>query len=79
MPENEGADRTMFVKSQSIDQNQGKYAKVKISGVPKLNKMDGGSRTKIKGKSTEPMRSGVPVPIYTDDGLRPAKPDDSKA
>ena len=40
--------------------------------------MYGGSRTKIKGKGTETVRSGVAKPIYTDDGLRPAKSDDFK-
>ena len=33
VPEIEGTDRTMFVKSQSIDQNHGKNAEGKISGV----------------------------------------------
>ena len=67
----------MFVKSKNIDQNQGKNAIQKISGVPKSIKMDGGLHTKIQGKGTEPVRSGVPEPNYTDGGLRPAISDDS--
>ena len=68
----------MFVKSQSIHKNQGKNAEGKISGVTQPIKMYGGSRTKIKGKGTKTVRSAVPEPIYTDDGLRPAKSDDSQ-
>ena len=76
MPKN---DRTMFLKSLGVDQNQDKSAISKHPGVSKLIQMDGGLRTKIQSKDTGSESSGVPKPIYNDGGLRPAKSDDSKA
>ena len=69
----------MFVKALGVDKDQSKSSSGKSSEVHKMIEMEGGLRTKIKSKGTEPVKSGVPKPIYTDAGLRPAKSDDSKA
>ena len=77
-PKHEGAERAMFVKALGVDSKQGKGTSMGSSGVPKLVKRDNSLRIKVQIKGANSVESGVPKPIYTEGGLRPAEPDGSK-